>query len=138
MPATVPNPIHLAPATAPAPTSYMVLRQSQRCRGCGRTHEWTEVYAKTNLRPQMDMGRYVTNLRPVNSPADVSWNLPIEYQDRPTHEIPFCHACHSTTKLTHLPSPPPPQARSAILSVAKTSTSSAPAAKKPKFGVDDL
>lgn len=138
---TVPHPIHLAPAsTAPAPTSYIVIRQSQQCRGCGNLHQFTEIYAKTNLRPQMGLGKYVTNLRPIHSIHDVTWNLPIELHERPIHEIPFCHECYKTANLSHLPSPPAPEPRGATIvnSLAGTAGTAAAKPKAPKFGIDDL
>jgi hypothetical protein len=151
---TVPHPIHLAsPTTGLAPTSYLVILQTQHCSGCGRTHKFTEIYAKTNMRPQMGLGNYVTNLRPIHSISDLTWNLPIERNERPPHTIPFCHECHTTAKLSHLPAPPPPEARGAVVNhlagtgtpthipgTGKTTvrTVSTKPTTKPKFGVDDL
>ncbi len=97
-------PITLAPAHADvAPHTYVLHRRSQHCSNCGTLHEYSQCYAKTHLRSRTGAGKYVTNLRPLDSPQ---FNLPIEVMTAPAERVPFCCECFTAISLAHLPLPP--------------------------------
>lgn len=102
-----PLPIYAAsPAKELAPHTYVIHKFSQLCR-CGSLHEFSKLYGKTHLKSRMGQ-KYITNLRPVHTPNDIAYNLPIEIVTMPLEHLLFCHECVSATTLSHLPSPPAP------------------------------
>lgn len=105
---TQPIPIFSGDPRDPAPHLYRVERRKQLCLHCARSHEWTQVWAQTNLRPvsQSPTGRYLSNLRAINSIRDITWNIPIHIVDLPITEVPFCHDCATSVSLKHLPTVP--------------------------------
>lgn len=128
-----PTPIFLAPQQGLTPHAYTIHRHSQLCR-CGALHEWSEVYSKTHLRSQLGH-RYVTNLRPVRTPDEIMYNLPIEVIVREPTKVLFCHECFATASLSHLPKPPvpEPQRPKAVAPAPPRKT-----AKRGPFTIDDL
>jgi len=100
----IPHPIHAAPEDI-SPHKYLIIHRSQHCQCCRATNEWSETFGLYHLRPNMGIGKYITNLRAVSEPK---WNVPIETQDAKPTSIPFCHRCHEPS-LAHsgLPTPPP-------------------------------
>lgn len=128
-------PLYLAPAeTGPIPHTYVLHRHSQLCRNCATLHEWSAVYAKTHLRSRTGMGKYITNLRPVEKPE---YNLPIEILIAAPGSIPFCLECVNapdSNPLGHLPPPPKPE-RSACFAVAQDTEQ---AVKQPSRSALDL
>lgn len=144
---TVPHPITLSdPTKDVVPHAYTIVKQSQHCKGCGTLHEWSELYAKTHLRSQLNAGKYVTNLRPIRDPREIQYNLPIEVVIRPMQVVPFCHECYQNTSLSHLLPPPiaAPSPRTgpswAGVGPAKPEKPKPPTAvrTKPTFTIDDL
>ena len=108
---TIVAPIYLAGAhEGIVPHRYVAIERKQRCECCHNIHTWTECYALTYMRSSLGMGKYVSNLRPVDY---VKYRLPIE-QVRATKvdRVPFCHACLSPTLMQTgdpLLDPPPAQ-----------------------------
>lgn len=141
-------PIYLArPDQGEAPHTYVIHKYAQHCK-CGSLHEYTKLYAKTHFKARMGH-KYVTNLRPVQTPEAVLYNLPIEIITMPIERLPFCHECLSSQTLSHLPPPPATDTRSPALDLMNTdlvrnSPSPQEAAKKPApkakkaFSIDDL
>lgn len=95
-PGTNPRPLPITSAPAAdkvLPHAYVIWKKSQRCLTCQALHEWSELYAKTNLRSNWGK-KYVTNLRPIRDRLDVQYNLPIEIIVWEPATILFCHICH--------------------------------------------
>lgn len=91
------TPIHLAPndATGPIyPTDYVVWRTQIGCDCCQGFHYNTQHFARYRLRSTLNVGKYITNLRPLQWPGTQLFNLPIVIEDRPQQRVPFCHLCH--------------------------------------------
>jgi hypothetical protein len=85
------------------PHSYVVWHKPQHCKTCGTTHSHSELYAKTHIRSQLGIGKYITNLRPLDTPK---YNLPVEIIQAPPTEVAFCAECYDRVDLKALPSPP--------------------------------
>lgn len=135
-------PICLAPQADVPPHSYVLVKHLQVCLHCQSQHEWSEPYSKTFLRSRWER-KYVTNLRPIRSPADVQYNLPIGVICREPTRVPFCHECFASVTLSHLPSPPKPEDKSTIIGTSSpaeggTVTRSVTRSAKPKPTIDDL
>lgn len=82
----------------PIPSAYVVEQRTQRCVGCGRTHQFADVYRKHAQGSGF-------RLFPVK-PLEVQWNVPVERITRQMEHVPFCHDCAGTINLSHLPKPP--------------------------------
>lgn len=89
------------------PHAYVIRVRQQRCKCCNALSQFSELYAKTHLRSQLGLGKYITNLRPL-MPEGPLYDLPIERELFPVTEIPFCHNCNHPTlhDLPPLPQPP--------------------------------
>lgn len=98
---------------APIPHHYLILHHSQRCACCGRTHDWSELFAVSYLRPTLGFGKPVTNLRSLDTPE---FNLPIVRKKLPAKPVPFCHSCFHPS-LHDLPDPPSRQPSNTILNL---------------------
>lgn len=143
---TVPHPITLSDPTKDViPHAYTIVKQSQHCKGCGTLHEWSELYAKSHLRSQLNAGKYVTNLRPIRDPREIQYNLPIEVAIRDMQIIPFCHECFKGVTLSHL-LPPPLAAKeprvgpswTGVGPATTTKPKAPPATRTKTFTIDDL
>lgn len=91
------TPIHLAPndATGPIyPTDYVVWRTQVGCDCCSRFYFTTQHFARYRLKSTLNVGKYVTNLRPLKWPGTQLFNLPIVIEERAPERVPFCHVCH--------------------------------------------
>jgi hypothetical protein len=88
------------------PHAYVVYKQSQLCR-CGHLHQWTQMMAETHIRSTLGH-KYITNHR-VCRVEDIKYNLPVKCIEAQTEKVLFCHECHATASLAHLPPPPKPQ-----------------------------
>lgn len=109
------------------PHAYVILIRSQRCLCCHSVHRWSETYAKTHLKAQMGMGKYVTNLRPLDRPQ---YNLPIHRIVKEQVTVPFCHACNEPS-LVGLPPLPIPEEIVNTLQDNVTITKPSPKPKAP-------
>ena len=96
-------PITLAPQRNVTPDTYVMHLHSSVCHHCGLISEWTALYVKTNLRARNGLGKYVTNLRPLER---VEYSLPIEVIEAPPKEVAFCSNCYSTFPMASFPPPP--------------------------------
>lgn len=92
---SMPAPVVMArPHEGLIPQSYVAVRKSQRCLCCGATHEWSEVYSKTQIRHTTDTAwgrKYATILRRLDA---FKYRLPLEQKQGPHEEILFCHRCY--------------------------------------------
>jgi hypothetical protein len=126
------------PDQGPPPSNYVVVKTKTMCINCNTTHEQSTVTAKTWMHSRMTSKPFA-NQRPVRSPTEISYNLPIEIENRPIERIPFCHECFETISLSHLPLPPQVDVARVVSS---TLTDSKPAKSPPKsktpFTIDDL
>jgi hypothetical protein len=98
------------------PHAYVVMHHTTHCQHCGAIHSHAALYAKTHLRSQHGLGKYVTNLRALYADAP-QYNLPIEHTLAKPDFIAFCQDCYAGMSLAHLPPPPQtePHARDALL-----------------------
>ena len=132
------TPIFMArPNEGTPPHNYVVLLQRTLCVNCGSTHELSSITAKTFLYSRL-ASRQCPNQRPVRSPSEITYNLPVEMELRPIERIPFCHECFESVSLSHLPAPPQPQTK-VIIGSGLTNPPKANAPKaKAKFTIDNL
>lgn len=109
-------PIYAAPPHADIlPHSYVVRLLAQHCQNCGTIHEFSELYAKTHMKAAFGTitGKTVTNLRRLG-PEGPQYNLPIELLHTGVERLAFCHECHSTATLEHLPPVPHPKSQTVV------------------------
>lgn len=106
----VPYPIYLADeAEGPVPSKYISIKRTQACQCCDLVHEYCELYAYSEMRTSLGMGKRVENLRRVTWPR---YNLPIEqWEDNKVVLLPWCHDClePSLQMTPGCVEPPPPQ-----------------------------
>lgn len=145
------TPITMAPPHRDVlPHAYVIRVRQQLCKCCGALSQFSELYAKTHLRSQLGVGKYITNLRPL-MPEGPLYDLPIEREFFPPTETPFCHNCHEPSlhdlpqlppQPDHLrivggPNDPPAAAKAAAKSTAK-GTDAAKSSPKKKPTIADL
>lgn len=111
------TPIHLAPNDASGPlypTDYVVWRTQIACDCCSSFYFNTQHFARYRLRSTLNVGKYITNLRPLKWPGTTLFNLPISIEERPQERVPFCHICNEPSLIGH-PTVPADQPASAVV-----------------------
>lgn len=128
----LPAPIYMADAhDGMVPHAYVAIARRQRCTCCGKTNEWSELYAWTSMRPNWGQGPAVRNLRRLDWPK---YNLPIQQIPiKKVEEIPFCHSCYQPS-LANTPyiKEPPANDPAKILRIPPKPDPAKPTVAKPK------